>query len=99
MDFKGFQKTAKCIKHDVQDTSRFLASLKVAVSFFRSAMSVNLKKKKKSSLVSNQLLPVCQQGGADINLQDGVGAAYSPLHKACHKAKFRAAEALLEMGE
>ena len=47
MDFKGFQKTAKCIKHDVQDTSRFLASLKVAVSFFRSAMSVNLKKRKK----------------------------------------------------
>ena len=44
------------------------------------------------------MLPDGQQGGADVNLQDNAGAAYSPLHKACHKARFRAAEALLEMG-
>ncbi|KAK7093326.1 E3 ubiquitin-protein ligase MIB2-like isoform X2 [Littorina saxatilis] len=37
-------------------------------------------------------------GGADVNVRDMAGANYTPLHLACIEAKFKAAEALMEMG-
>ncbi|XP_070208056.1 uncharacterized protein [Littorina saxatilis] len=37
-------------------------------------------------------------GGAQVNMKDNVGASYTPLHHACIKARFKGAEALMEMG-
>ena len=38
------------------------------------------------------------QGGADVNFKDKTGVSYTPLHLACIRSMFRAAEALLELG-
>ncbi|KAK7093296.1 E3 ubiquitin-protein ligase MIB2-like isoform X2 [Littorina saxatilis] len=37
-------------------------------------------------------------GGANVNVQSFPGSGYSPLHLACVKTRFKASEALLEMG-